>query len=627
MRPNPIVPNFQLPKPIYMVQRYYTLLSVMGLFVSSLIATGQPLLTETFDGGLPDGWQAIGFDEQGAEASSWDYTTIGPMGDERFREPAINSTTAMDGWVIFDSNLNCNMTGGQNAWLISPAITNSATNSVLVTFETYYRNFNDQLFLRIGADTSDLNSWQAIELFTNVDPLQTVGTPIGDPILNPQPAAIDISSAISGLDTFYVAFQYLNDSTTLEVGDQVGCSFSWQIDDVVISEITNDVRIFEPLDIFSYSTPLSIADTLDFAIRIENTGVEVVAGLDIRVEIAKDDEVVFESMQNFAFQLPAGVATDLLLIPGASFLPDETGNYVLTYELLNDDDNPINNKVVQRFEITENYLAKDNGAISFNTIGFNTTPGRIGNYYIVNETDDVRATSGLFAIANLPDNYIGQTVNLFLYEVATDNDNQFTDADVVIVGTGVYQFSQDDFPDETQNFPVLVFGADLISQENGETGVNLKANTDYILMIEYQPGMGIPFVTNPYFYTIGTLIRGNNGTWSRDPDPFFTILASLVIESNNPVSNEFYSLDPSAFNVFPTPADTKVNVNFQLPETNKLVMVTLADANGKMVKSRTWRNIKESQQEWSVEHLPSGMYWMQILTDEGMLTKRVIVKH
>ena len=609
-----------------MVQKNYTRLLIIGMLMAPLMVIGQPLLTETFDGGIPEGWQAIEVTGQGAANSNWVHTTTGPAGDERFREPAINSSSAIDGWVIFDSNVDCNTTTGQNAWLVSPAITNSASNNVLVTFETYYRNFNDQLFLRIGADTADLNNWQSIELFANVDPLQTVGTPIGDPFQNPQTAAIDISSAISNLDSFYVAFQYLNDSTTLEIGTQFGCSFSWQIDDVVISEITNDIRIFEPIDIFNYSTPLSLVDTLAFAIRIENTGLETVSGLDIRVEVAKDDEIVFESMQNFAFQLPVGVATDLLLIPGASFLPDEPGNYVLTYELLNADDNPINNKVVQRFEITENYLAKDNGAISFNTIGFNTSSGRIGNYYVINEAD-VRATNGLFAISNLPNNFIGQTINLSLYEVATDNDNQFTDSDVVVVGTGFYEFSEEDFPEETQNFPVLVFGADLTNLENGETGVTLKPNTDYILMIEYQPGMGIPFVTNPYYYTIGTIIRGNDGTWSRDPDPFFTILASLVIESNNPVSNDFYTLDPSSFNVFPTPADTKVNVNFQLPETNKLVMITLADANGKMVKSRTWRNIQESQQEWSVEHLPSGMYWMQILTDEGMLTKRVIVKH
>jgi len=50
-------------------------------------------------------------------SSNWIYSTTGPQGP--FDIGIITSTTAGNGFMIFDSDLNCE--GPQDVWLISPS--------------------------------------------------------------------------------------------------------------------------------------------------------------------------------------------------------------------------------------------------------------------------------------------------------------------------------------------------------------------------------------------------------------------------------------------------------------------------------------------------------------------------
>ena len=109
----------------------------------------------------------------------------------------------------------------RKAWLISPEMTVNTPDGVKVIFETIFRRFNDQVFLRIGTDTANLAAWESIELFVETDVFESVGHPLGDPFLNPQPAEVDITDAIAafGSNTFRIAFQYVSNASTVEVGN------------------------------------------------------------------------------------------------------------------------------------------------------------------------------------------------------------------------------------------------------------------------------------------------------------------------------------------------------------------------------------------------------------------------
>src|SRR5210317_784364 len=96
--------------------RIITNLLVLFFVSSSLNLTYSQgiLLSEDFDGGLPSEWtlrKVLGNDDS---TSNWQYTTSGPDGD--YPIDPISSTSAENGWMIFDSDKNCNIGVGQDAW-------------------------------------------------------------------------------------------------------------------------------------------------------------------------------------------------------------------------------------------------------------------------------------------------------------------------------------------------------------------------------------------------------------------------------------------------------------------------------------------------------------------------------
>ena len=102
------------------------LLALLFLFTTGLSAQ---FFTEDFDGALPADWTAAQADMSPVNGTSnWVHSTAGPMGG--FAINPLASTSAANGFMLFDSDLNCS--GGQDVWLISPAVDCSAFANVFV---------------------------------------------------------------------------------------------------------------------------------------------------------------------------------------------------------------------------------------------------------------------------------------------------------------------------------------------------------------------------------------------------------------------------------------------------------------------------------------------------------------
>ena len=401
-----------------------------------------------------------------------------------------------------------------------------------------------------------------------------------------------------------------------------GCNFSWQIDDVLVTEIVNDVAIFEPLDVPDHIVPLTQVSTLDFGVKIDNRGGETIQNPTFNVTVSRNDTIEYETTVSLNGNLPGNTVTNGTVVIDGSFTPESIGFHQIKYELQYEDDNPTNNTVYRNFIVTENVMGKDDATPAVNATGVdNTNPFQIGSFYFI-PNGGTFCTDAIFSIATNDNSHIGTTVNLFLYQLAPDdNTNVFNDNDVIIVGTGSYTFGQDDISFD-------LFAAPMISMNTEEQGVALEANTGYFLMIEYQPGTFIPFTTNPYFDLIGTSLRTADGWFPGGfSDRYLTVIARMVVRTEAALSVDEIQLDDDKFALYPNPADEYVHVNFNLDNINRNVVLYLTGLDGKMLGSRVFSESKRESFDWNVSNLPSGQYLLKIRTEEGVATRKVVVQH
>jgi hypothetical protein len=137
-------------------------------------------------------------------------------------------------------------------------------------------------------------------------------------------------------------------------------------------------------------------------------------------------------------------------------------------------------------------------------------------------------------------------------------------------------------------------------------------------------------------YTVGGVAQGNTNFWS-DPvnsnmvvfiqdDKTGAILQSKVVPAVKTVSigNIFASVNE--ITVYPNPATSVTNVNFNLAEASK-VNITLLDATGKVVNNVTDAAMTAGKQSVQVNtsNLATGSYLVKIATDKGSFTQPLSV--
>jgi|GEM_PF-1366376 len=87
----------------------------------------------------------------------------------------------------------------------------------------------------------------------------------------------------------------------------------------------------------------------------------------------------------------------------------------------------------------------------------------------------------------------------------------------------------------------------------------------------------------------------------------------VVTSYNNPILNE-------QINVYPIPAQTHLTIN---AKNLKLKNISIYDITGKLVDSYYYSNSLVIEEVIYVEQLPNGLYFLQVETDEGILTQKV----
>ncbi|MGB1307952.1 MAG: T9SS type A sorting domain-containing protein [Oceanihabitans sp.] len=104
-------------------------------------------------------------------------------------------------------------------------------------------------------------------------------------------------------------------------------------------------------------------------------------------------------------------------------------------------------------------------------------------------------------------------------------------------------------------------------------------------------------------------VKNTDGTWSLYERKMFEIDGTLGVQS----------VAVSTIKIFPNPTANYLHI--KLPDNNQIKNTLLIDMNGKVVL-----NFKNHLESINISHLQKGVYLLQIQTDKGSLSKRIIKK-
>ncbi|MBK9422362.1 MAG: T9SS type A sorting domain-containing protein [Flavobacteriales bacterium] len=276
---------------------------------------------------------------------NWVIGTTAPSGS--FSIPAIASTSAANGFALFDSDLLCG--GSQNAWIAMAAPVNlTGYDNVVLRFEQYYREYQGMCYVETSTNGTD---------WGNTIQINDIGG--NSSTANPQVLSVNLSSAIGGASAAWVRFRYMG-----------GCDYAWMIDDVsIVTQPDNEM-------VMDYGFTSQTGTGYEYG-RI--TANQMLPSLNVGAEIvnfgANDQTNV---VVNVSFQDPSGVeigtATTTVgtMVTGDTVLTDENialsnplavGVYSAIFTFTSDqvalDDDPTNNSKTRKFEVTGDLYGLD----------------------------------------------------------------------------------------------------------------------------------------------------------------------------------------------------------------------------------------------------------------------------
>ena len=561
----------------------------------------------TNDFSNPSDWVISSEITSGAGADdNWVIGTTGPTGS--FAIDPIESTTAANGFALFDSDLLCSFNQIANLTLAN-GINCSDQTEVLLSFEQQYRRFYDSTFVFVSND--DGVNWTKFSVNTDLGNNDLCdGAPSGL-------AQIYITSVAAGQANVKIRFQFYSPSS---LNALAGCAYSWMIDDVKLSTpLQNNVTIDQVFaaninaDYDMGLIPLSQADTVQSTVLVSNNG------------SAAQDVVLNYSIKRNGTEVNSG-STPALNIAGFSseaidivsnYVPDQIGNYTIdvTAAISIADEDPSDNSGSNGFEMTEN-LYSAVGDIA-NTVALDLSAPtaspfdtyRIGqNFWIKNaatvtgiEISPARiatvAASGNVSLdielfANIAQG--GLDTPLALENFLVTSTHAVTPAWYTVAFSQPYDLEPGFYVATMGNFDdtkVLAFNAaegddDVGTICYGPFGANNAV--DWYFGWDFTPGIALRFEE-----TVGLINTNQND--------------QLIVS--------------------PNPANDVLNINLNLAKPSN-VQVDMIDMNGKVVFNKNIKaNLIGYKEELSLVGFANGIYTVQVRSANGTSSQKVVVAH
>ena len=554
--------------------------------------------------------------------------------------PAINSTSADNGFLMVDSDLfgaeaNYSADWVENCWAqTADPIDCSAHPYVSIAMQTRYRCWDngasdgsEKCFIEVSRDgvtwptltNAYTTTWadegmvdydgEMVQCRYNVFPDSETGFESDNPSL----LEFDITEAAGGQSTVWIRFRWVGT-----------WGYSWEIDDLEIYDTPeNDTRIDNYL---SYSNYLGtgfyeygawaqsqIPTDLTAAAKVYNVGYAD------QTNVMVDMDVNGTAFASNTLDTLGYASNDTVYI---AYQPDGLGAQTLTYLLSADaeDENPGNNTATQSFEVTDLQYGRDNGVI---TAAF---PG--------DGTDDYIAMP-LYDIVN--------DVTIYAIDVAILDGSED--------GTPIRGFLVDMFDDLALTEQ---YGGELISSAEVDMASGYTNSGDgdivwYTLALEepYQAAAG-DWIGAAFEHYGGANVQIGEAQYTYDQTAFvygpFGSGSAYDWYYSNEVPMVRLNLDPSAtttvnveevasmqgfelFPAFPNPANDNTRFQFRLDQTSD-VTFELRDITGKLVEVRDLGTQPAGYNSFVLETsaLGAGSYTAILTVNGARTTQKVMVK-
>ncbi|MEM6346741.1 MAG: T9SS type A sorting domain-containing protein [Bacteroidota bacterium] len=149
---------------------------------------------------------------------------------------------------------------------------------------------------------------------------------------------------------------------------------------------------------------------------------------------------------------------------------------------------------------------------------------------------------------------------------------------------------------------------------NGQATVNVTGGTAPIQIL-WSTGDTTATLTTPSSGVYGVSVSDASGCTQSDSVEIWTTAIDAFGEAG---INEL--------SLYPNPANSKFVVNLSLDQA-QAYRLALLNTRGQMVWQRAYGASLSAQNEIDVSSLPSGLYMVQLQTEKGSVSKRILIKH
>ncbi len=182
---------------------------------ASSAAPAPPFWANTFSN--PSEWTMVDLIYGGLQ--NWVISTTGPVGSFSAALGSISSTSASDGFAMFDSDALNSSYSPQEAYIqYNGTVDCSSYPFVNIEFESYHRKFRDSIFVEVSVDGI---TWDRYEVHA--------GQATNTATANPEFVSINVSATAGNQPAVYFRFKYEGE-----------WDYAWMIDDVSFAETPNN---------------------------------------------------------------------------------------------------------------------------------------------------------------------------------------------------------------------------------------------------------------------------------------------------------------------------------------------------------------------------------------------------
>ncbi len=532
---------------------------------------------------------------------NWVIGVNGPSGS--FAIDPINSTSAANGFAMFDSDLLCS--GDQVAELtLANNIDLSGSTSARLVFEQYYRRFFDSTYVFVSNDGGTTWTQYSVNANTVNNNFNSNNAPFGSES-NPDVVSIDITSVAAGSSQVRVRFQFYSPAT---LDPSAGCAYAWMVDDVAIEDIpANDIGIAETANPSQYSsTPILQVTPLTLAARVVNNGGAPATNVGVTVDIFDANlNNVFTGATSTASSLASGDTT-ALLSTATSFTPADTGIYYIQYvcSMTDPDSNTSNDTTYSFVYVDDSTYARDetffDAATYLGGFGFNANTGYLGHMFDIIQASSLTSVSFFLDAATL-----GDVMSVEVFTVSGGEPS------LVIGGTGNYTISADDTGGAFITLPFL-------------SAINVIPG-QYFVAVNQQSQNNITLGASSGYFTPNTgFFQVAGGAWTALETVFEL---SFILRPNNP-SSTLVGVNNVELNknitVFPNPSKGYVFIMTN-NGAEKDALVTVSNTMGQIVYTNTFSALDNAKID--LRNQADGIYTVRVQTANGVMTKNIMVSN